>query len=176
MDRRCSKWANCKGAVEVDATVAGEVNGMLPSAPGTYALILSSDTVGSVRIGRLGILQLHPGYYVYVGSAFGSGGLRARIGHHQRKTERPHWHIDYLRRSTRPELVWYCCCVRCEHEWASRIGATPGAMVLPGFGSSDCGCETHLFWFERLQLGRASYTGISNPETPNGPVKTPLKP
>jgi Uri superfamily endonuclease len=63
----------------------------------------------------------------------------------------PHWHIDYLRRHTRLEAVWYCCCARREHETAAAIGGLPGAVVaLARFGSSDCGCETHLFWFEKL--------------------------
>jgi len=32
---------------------------------------------------------------------------------------------------------------------AARIAAMPGAaMVLWGFGSSDCRCDAHLYWFE----------------------------
>jgi Uri superfamily endonuclease len=69
-------------------------------------------------MGSLGRLQLRPGYYVYVGSAFGPGGLRARIEHHARPAVRPHWHIDYLRRYTRLEAVWYCG-QRCEYECAA---------------------------------------------------------
>ncbi len=120
---------------------------MLPASPGTYVLVLRSSRSRTVRVGRLGQLQLRPGYYLYVGSAFGPGGLRARIEHHCRRADRPHWHIDYLRRYTRLEGVWYCC-RRCEHEWATAIGRLPGAAVaMPGFGSSDCRCQTHLFWF-----------------------------
>ncbi len=47
--------------------------------PGTYALVLACQKTGRVRIGRLGVLALQPGFYVYVGSAFGSGGLAARL-------------------------------------------------------------------------------------------------
>jgi hypothetical protein len=40
---------------------------------------------------------------------------------------------------------------RREHETAAAIGGLPGAVVaLARFGSSDCGCETHLFWFAEL--------------------------
>jgi Uri superfamily endonuclease len=121
---------------------------IIPADPGTYVLVLRCATSRAVRIGRLGSIRLPPGWYVYVGSAFGPGGLRARIGHHRKRAAHPHWHIDYLRRYTRLESVWYCCGVRREHEWAARIGAMPGAaIVLRGFGSSDCRCATHLYWF-----------------------------
>jgi len=49
---------------------------------GTYAFLLASQKTGRLDIGKLGPLVLKPGVYVYVGSAFGPGGLAARIGHH----------------------------------------------------------------------------------------------
>src|SRR5689334_4380428 len=119
---------------------------MIPARPGTYVLVLRCPTTRIVRIGRIGAVRLSPGLYLYVGSAFGPGGLRARIGHHARRAKQPHWHVDYIRQYTRLKSVLYCCDFRCEHEWADEIGATPGAaVVLRGFGSSDCGCATHLF-------------------------------
>ena len=72
----------------------------LVANPGTYALLISSATDQLIRIGRLGTLRLKPGYYMYVGSALGSGGVRGRLAHHMRPAERPHWHIDYLRKKT----------------------------------------------------------------------------
>jgi hypothetical protein len=45
--------------------------------------------------------------------------------------------------------VWHACGVRHEHEWAVKVAAMPGAaMALRGFGSSDCRCDTHLYWFK----------------------------
>jgi Uri superfamily endonuclease len=129
---------------------------MLPSASGTYILVLRSAATGRIRIGRLGTLQLRPGYYVYIGSAFGPGGLRGRISHHERVAKHPRWHVDYLRRHTWLESVFYRCGERREHAWAGAIGATSGAnAVLLGFGSSDCGCAAHLYWFQdrsRLEI------------------------
>lgn len=58
------------------------MSAMLSDEPGTYILILKSAVTRRVRVGRLGNLQLCAGYYVYIGSAFGPGGLRARIDHH----------------------------------------------------------------------------------------------
>jgi Uri superfamily endonuclease len=117
--------------------------------PGTYALILSCASNACIRIGGLGAMQLQPGYYVYVGSALGAGGLRARIAHHQKLASRPHWHIDYLRARTRFHSVWLNYDGRRhEHEWARAIHNMKDALVpLPGFGASDCSCPTHLYSF-----------------------------
>jgi len=126
---------------------------MLPSVPGTYVLRMRCVSARAIRIGQLGTLRLRPGYYVYVGSAFGSGGLRARIRHHRRKSRRPHWHVDYLRLHVWLEGVVYIRGARREHEWAQAIAAMPGtSLVLRGFGSSDCDCATHLYWFATLPL------------------------
>jgi len=122
---------------------------MVKPEPGTYALMLASSKAAPVRIGKLGTLQLQPGFYVYIGSAHGPGGLRARLGHHLAPASRPHWHIDYLRAHVAPEAVWYCYDrMSWEHQWAKCIGMLPGASIpLAGFGSSDCTCVSHLFFF-----------------------------
>jgi Uri superfamily endonuclease len=122
----------------------------IPAAPGTYALLLRAAAGGRVRVGRLGELRLRRGWYVYVGSARGAGGLGARLGHHFQVAARPHWHIDYLRAHTRAAGAWFVVEARAEHAWAATVAAAPGAEVaLPGFGSSDCACATHLYWFPR---------------------------
>lgn len=119
-------------------------------AVGTYALVLRASRNRRVRVGRLGWMQVRRGYYVYVGSAWGPGGLAARVGRHRRAVKRLHWHVDYLRRVTRLEEVVIAEGVAIEHAWAARIAAQPGARVaLPAFGSSDCTCPAHLYWFPR---------------------------
>jgi len=121
------------------------------SRPGTYVLVLSSRSTDLIQIGRLGALRLQSGFYVYVGSALGPGGVRARLAHHLKPSRRPHWHIDYLRAHARVEEIWYCLGTRrLEHFWAEHIRLTEGASVaLPGFGSTDCGCESHLFFLQQ---------------------------
>ena len=54
----------------------------LPGAKGTYVLIAFVPQTRRSEIGRLGTYDLIPGFYAYVGSSFGSGGLRARVHHH----------------------------------------------------------------------------------------------
>ncbi len=117
--------------------------------PGTYALVLSSRANGLVRVGRLGVLRLQSGFYVYVGSALGPGGVRGRLRHHFEPSIRPHWHIDYLRWHTSLEEVLYCYDrVPREHQWAQCLGTLPGVCIpLAGFGASDCRCQSHLYFF-----------------------------
>ena len=126
----------------------------MDALPGTYALILQADQRRIVQVGRLGRLAVEPGCYVYVGSALGPGGVRARVGHHVRLATRLHWHIDYLRRAAALRHVWYSYdCVRREHAWADIFARMPGASIpLPGFGASDCTCPAHLFFFDRMPL------------------------
>jgi len=118
---------------------------------GTYALILFCPKGKLVQIGKLGRLQLRRGFYVYVGSALGPGGVRARIAHHRAVSPRPHWHIDYLRPHTRLDRIWYSHRRVCrEHRWACIISGMRGASIpIAGFGSSDCKCKAHLFFFTR---------------------------
>jgi len=119
--------------------------------PGTYALILSCTSNARIQIGRLGTMKLQRGYYVYLGSALGSGGLRARIAHHQKLSPRPHWHIDYLRAHTCFHGVWFTYdAKRREHQWVRVVQVMSGAKIpLLGFGASDCDCRSHLYFFKR---------------------------
>ena len=116
--------------------------------PGTYALILRLNRSRRIRIGCLGILELQPGYYIYVGSAFGPGGLRARTGRHRKKRGPRHWHIDYLKPWVDLTEIWFTHDpVKREHQWAEALLAEADSFTpLPGFGSSDCKCPTHLVY------------------------------
>jgi len=117
--------------------------------PGTYALVFTAKRKKRLNIGKLGALSLQPGYYVYVGSAFGPGGLKARIRHHCKRSGRRHWHIDYLSENLPPDEVWYTHdATRREHHWSEVLSHAGGASIpLPGFGSSDCRCISHLYFF-----------------------------
>ena len=117
--------------------------------PGTYALVLAAWTDTQLQVGKLGLLHVASGLYVYVGSAFGPGGVRARVAHHQRRAVRPHWHIDYLRTVTQLLAVCYTYdAQRREHQWAEAMLQMRGASIpLARFGASDCACATHLVFF-----------------------------
>ena len=118
-------------------------------AHGTYLLLLECDKQAELSIGKLGNMTTEQGCYLYVGSAFGPGGIQARINHHSRIASRPHWHIDYLRAAAELMDAWCVYGIRCEHAWAySLMQSEAATMPLKGFGSSDCDCATHLFYFK----------------------------
>jgi Uri superfamily endonuclease len=96
-------------------------------------------------------VALPRGWYLYVGSAFGPGGVAARCNHHRRVSERPRWHIDYLRAATRLRGIWFTHDERRrEHQWADILQAGMGLKrPVTGFGASDCNCESHLFFMEK---------------------------
>lgn len=117
-----------------------------PAAPGTYALILRCRKAVNIRVGRLGTVALRPGHYIYVGSALGPGGLRARIARHRRRDKKRHWHIDYLRRHTAFIDAWHLADGQNhEHEWAAAL-AERYEIAHPRFGASDCRCAGHLLY------------------------------
>lgn len=88
---RCWKPARIEGVVRLGhyLSLLQSSVGMATlcrSLPGAYALILSSRKAASVKIGKLGTLQLQRGFYVYIGSSHGPGGLFARLAHHLKPT------------------------------------------------------------------------------------------
>lgn len=117
----------------------------LPSEAGTYAVRLSVPQPRRLIIGRLGVLNFPAGQYLYIGSAFGPGGLRARIAHHMRRALKPHWHLDYLRQICTVAAVWYVVGRRMECQWAGKLCHVSGVVPIRGFGCSDCNCYAHLF-------------------------------
>jgi Uri superfamily endonuclease len=142
MDRRRIQTASADQALA----------GALEPRPGTYALLIPLAAAAVVQVGRLGTIRLAPGLYIYVGSALGPGGLRARVAHHASPLcAKPHWHIDYLRPAaplTRVILTYST--LRLEHAWAAALASLTGSRIpIARFGSSDCACPAHLVHFPR---------------------------
>lgn len=121
----------------------------LPAARGTYVLVLRLPRRTTADLGAVRGLELARGWYLYVGSAFGPGGLAARVGRHLRADKRPRWHVDHLRALAAPVAVWASVSsARLEHRWAERLAAA-GLAGIPRVGASDCRCATHLFFAPR---------------------------
>ncbi len=116
----------------------------MKSEPGTYVLILKGQLKPSLPVGKWGRIPLHPGFYLYVGSARGPGGVRARIKRHCREKKSLHWHIDYLLEELPLIRCWFTHDPgKLEHFWARVMYKvfTP----VNGFGCTDCTCPSHLF-------------------------------
>ena len=121
------------------------------SASGSYILVLVAEVEKIVPIGAKGLLKVPPGSYYYCGSAFGPGGLRARVGRHARPVKVHRWHIDYLRHQLAVREVWISRDgINQEHTWASLLNKAHRSNIpMLGFGSSDCHCSAHLFHFKK---------------------------
>ena len=115
-----------------------------------------------LQIGRLGGVQLSKGWYIYFGSAFGPGGLAARVERHLRYHKTRHWHIDHLIWATTVREVWYSQRQRyLEHCWAQNALDQPAARnLLRGFGASDCQCLSHLVRFPTREAVKTLFNAL----------------
>jgi len=118
---------------------------------GTYLVLARLAKATTIQVGRLAKGTFPAGWYLYVGSAMGPGGVRARLARHGRQEKRLHWHIDYLLAHCVPAASWYVASTeRLECAWARALVQLDAAHIpMPGFGSSDCHCASHLFYFSR---------------------------
>lgn len=125
----------------------------LPVSPGSYALRLHIAQPETLEVGKLGRFDFPAGDCIYLGSARGPGGLRARISHHLRGSTRPHWHIDALTRITTITGIWYSeGPAHLECLWSQALYALPlSVCIAPHFGAADCthNCPAHLAAFPR---------------------------
>ncbi len=126
----------------------------IPAIAGTYALLLELAHSKTLTIGRLGRFSFPAGGYIYLGSALGPGGLRARLKRYLTTECRPHWHIDHLLMAATLRGAFYLTAEqRLECSWSQALAGLPGAQFpAPGFGSSDCHttprrCLAHLIAF-----------------------------
>jgi Uri superfamily endonuclease len=124
----------------------------IENKPGTYALLLKNKLNRNIRVGKLGIYTFQPGYYFYLGSALGPGGLRGRLNRHIRRNKKKHWHIDYIRSSMKLLEIWYAVQNKnSECLWASKLKLlAKNSKEIIKFGSSDCKCKSHLIFSTEL--------------------------
>lgn len=124
---------------------------------GTYILVLHLGEDISIIIGSLGKIHFSEGCYLYVGSAMGEYGSSTLINRVKRHLlpfsgKKAHWHIDHLLNNKNslinrifmiPSLRRLECIIACE---ISEVCDS----IIPNFGSSDCNCISHLFFFQDL--------------------------
>ncbi len=122
---------------------------------GSYILVVQLQKAIELLIGALGKIKFKQGFYFYIGSAMGNSGSTTLINRVKRhlspsETKKTHWHIDYLldKKYTSiicvyliPSLQNLECLIA--HEILNRADS-----FISKFGSSDCHCESHLFYFE----------------------------
>lgn len=113
--------------------------------PGVYQLLIRLPQSTMLRVGGLGPLALAAGWYVYSGSA--RNGLHQRVGRHLRRSKRPHWHIDYLLAAAE-RIQAYVLPGTDTSECDLHRRACGAGRAVPGFGASDCRCDSHLAYFK----------------------------
>ncbi len=129
---------------------------------GAYILLLRLANGGEIAIGRLGVTLFRRGEYAYVGSAM--GGLDTRIARHLRTEKKLHWHIDYLlSRAPVADVLEFESSARIECELSAALAGSDASTVpVRSFGSSDCGCPSHLYYFgERDGAAQAAARSVA---------------
>ena len=118
---------------------------------GSYGLVTRVSSRRKIDVGKLGLVEFLRGHYIYFGSAL--GGLDARVGRYLSTEKKLHWHADFLSAEVPWEYAWQLADgQRWECVWATAAVHRAGSgSTVPGFGSSDCRCHSHLV---RVNNGR----------------------
>jgi sugar fermentation stimulation protein A len=123
---------------------------------GSYLVLLELTTPQTIEVGSLGQLQFRAGWYVYAGSA--QKNLSQRINRHLRKIRKQrHWHLDYLTPAAAVIKALPVLSHRnLECDFAAALAALGGEAV-PAFGSSDCRCRSHLYYFSSSPMKNRAF-------------------
>jgi Uri superfamily endonuclease len=126
---------------------------------GIYCLVFRNPSC-TLEIGSLGSVHFRDGWHVYVGSALGPGGLKRAVRHirlFREKDRPPRWHVDRLLLSGEFSLEAVVCAPADRPAECAVAGAF-GWQCVPGFGSSDCRCPSHLFFCTRPPVAAILHT------------------
>ncbi len=125
---------------------------------GAYLLLISLKNDRVINAGGLGPKFFKSGCYIYVGSA--KRNLSKRMARHTRKRKQKRWHIDYLiGEAVRiiPVPIITADDLECGLADAlCQIADNP----VKGFGSSDCRCNSHLFYFAKNPLQQPCFIDL----------------
>jgi len=122
---------------------------------GSYLLILRLRNKEGINIGSLGKVRFKEGFYIYIGSAMAN--LTKRMERHRHLRKKHHWHIDELRAAAEFHAV---LAIRSSTRLECEIAEATAGMAewkIPGFGCTDCSCETHLFAMSKDPLDSEAF-------------------
>jgi sugar fermentation stimulation protein A len=124
---------------------------------GAYLLVGYLPCSRLVEVGKQGVYPLERGYYVYVGSGMGS--LSGRVKRYFRASKKIHWHIDFLSPFLKDiRVIFIRGSESLECDLARELGEF--SHSVPGFGSSDCSCGSHLFFFSSNPLHNVPFVSL----------------
>jgi len=106
----------------------------------------------------LGEIRFPKGYYLYVGSA--RRNLSSRIERHRRMRKKLFWHVDFLRAMAEFHTA---VPIRTQDVLECKIAQAVKKIAeweIPGFGSSDCFCSSHLYGMVKDPLQSARFISL----------------
>jgi Uri superfamily endonuclease len=125
---------------------------------GIYCLIIFLPFSKSIQIGKLGIFNFEKGYYCYIGSALNN--LEKRIQRHKSNSKKLRWHIDYLLENAKIiDVKIIQTNKRLECALSKKIFKL-GEIKVNKFGSSDCNCKTHLYFFKTNPINNKKFNKL----------------
>jgi Uri superfamily endonuclease len=126
---------------------------------GSYILLMTLPEGVTIKAGRLADTRFPAGCYAYVGSAM--AGFASRLNRHRKKDKKPRWHIDYLlERAALSDII--LCETQARVECAIAQALSHEFSSIPGFGSSDCKCPSHLFYAASERQMKSKILAILN--------------
>jgi sugar fermentation stimulation protein A len=133
------------------------------SNSGNYLILLELAEERNIEVGALGTLLFKAGWYVYAGSA--RKNLSQRVNRHlRRQRKQQHWHLDYLtpyaaRGLGKLKALPLLSYRNLECDLAGEL-AKLGGKPVPRFGSSDCACPSHLYYFKNPPMGSREFVDM----------------
>ena len=128
---------------------------------GSYVLVIRIKKRVKIKIGSLGEFEFNRGYYFYSGSAMGKNGLFNRVKRHLTKRvttntimevigeKKLKWHIDYLLEVG--DVIGIKISEKHENLECKAAGILHSIAdeLYYKFGSSDCHCISHLYYYRK---------------------------
>lgn len=126
---------------------------------GIYMVVVKLGEDKTIITGKLDYSEYKSGYYVYAGSA--KVNLSKRIKRHRNKKKKTfHWHIDYLTASADEVKTFGIYTDRFSECDIAKGLIHIGSRGIPNFGSSDCSCSSHLYYFKEDPLRNRAFLDL----------------
>jgi Uri superfamily endonuclease len=124
---------------------------------GSYFLVIFVEKDIQILVGALGKISFNKGFYFYIGSAmgeYGSSSLLNRVKRHIsiKNEKKIHWHIDYLLADLKTTIIKIYL-IPSKYPLECIIASLFSEICdnsIRNFGSSDCKCISHLFYFKDM--------------------------
>ncbi len=146
------------------------LNSLPKHSRGCYILVIELKKSIRLTAGRLPSKLILPGTYLYVGRAKNT--LAGRLKRHFEKKKKLFWHIDYFLQQTEIKEIWIKNSYfdECQIVQSIKEIASSASFPLKKFGSTDCGCPSHLIYLpekvsklsllrKKLSFQRISFNG-----------------